>query len=66
MWGVENLYWFASNITSWIDPLGLEPIVGFLSRVSANQNTGAVSFFYVNDHIYKGISAKVPKKLHPE
>lgn len=43
--GRENLYWFASNITSWIDPLGLESIVGFLTRVFTKQNTGAVSFF---------------------
>ena len=24
LWDGENLYWFASNITSWIDSLGLE------------------------------------------
>ena len=64
--GGENLYWFASNITSWIDPLGLESILVFLTKVSAKQNTGAVSFLNVNGRIYKGVSGKVPKKLHPE
>ena len=64
--GGENLYWFASNITSWIDPLGLESILGFLTKVSAKQNTGAVPFLNVNGRIYKGVSGKVPKKLHPE
>ena len=66
LWGGENLYWFASNITSWIDPLGLESILGFLTKVSAKQNTGAVSFLNVNGRIYKGVSGKVPKKLHPK
>lgn len=66
MLGGENLYWFASNIISWIDPLGLESILVFLTKVSAKLNTGAVSFFYVNGRIYKGVSGKVPKKLYPE
>ncbi|WP_244491733.1 RHS repeat-associated core domain-containing protein [Streptococcus timonensis] len=53
--GGENLYWFASNITSWIDPLGLESILGFLTKVSAKQNTGAVPFLNVNGRIYSRI-----------
>ena len=45
LFGGENLYWFAFNITSWIDPLGLESILVFLTKVSVKLNTGAVSFF---------------------
>jgi hypothetical protein len=44
----------------------LESILVFLTKVSAKQNTGAVSFLNVNGRIYKGVSGKVPKKLHPE
>ena len=37
----------------------MESILVFLTKVSAKQNTGAVSFLNVNGRIYKGVSGKI-------
>ena len=42
LWGGENLYWFASNITSWIDPLGWQSMT-----VYGLYRPGASKPFYI-------------------
>ena len=38
LWGGENLYTFAANVQGWLDPLGLNPLVGLnLSSMNRQQ-----------------------------